>query len=295
MGNGDNVNSIVAEALQKAGVRPADISVLPEPGKSVEPSVEPVQPAQPGKPNLDGTLKEQVKGAPLGDREPVVEPKVETPEPLEPGTVEPVEQKPLTVTEITDIISQASSQFQSIMDKKIFALQTQTQGIINALNQYFESQENAGLSGLPEGEQVQKRLERLEGGTKGPRIQVNQPVEQQPITYYQQMVNFVNTVGMRIDDKRIDWAGDTNDPKVGFDRFLVSIKTALTEDQTKAIKGLKDDGDKEIAKVRKKVGVDRVNTVGPSGKGLPDIEKMTPLEKLTFAYDQAAVLAQHNQ
>uniref|UniRef100_A0A6M3J6R7 Uncharacterized protein n=2 Tax=viral metagenome TaxID=1070528 RepID=A0A6M3J6R7_9ZZZZ len=263
-----SANAIIAKALEAAGVPPRNIELPKDAGK---------EPTHPNPYTPEGTPKGEVKGELV----------VEGAEPSEPESTEPAEplstEKPTTVLSKVGIeaaINQASSRFQSIMDRKINQLQAQMTGTINALNQFFQAQESADISGLPENEQVLKRLERLEKGGKMPQIQVQQPIEQQSAQFYQQLANFVDTVGLKIDDKRIDWAPDISDPKVGFNRFLASVKNALTEDQTKVIQELKNNGDKEITKLRKKTGVDKVSTSGPSGAGTPDIDKMTPFQKI---------------
>lgn len=283
-----SVNAIIAKALEAAGVPPRNIELPAETGKETTPD----STSKEGRKNLDGSLKGQVKGEVL---EPEAEaPETEPSEPSEPKSVEQVAPQ-LSKAEIEAAINQASSRFQSIMDRKINQLQAQMTGTINALNQFFQTQETADMSGLPENEQVLRRLERLEKGGKMPQIQVQQPIESQPTQFYQQLANFVDTVGLRIDDKRIDWAPDVSDPQTGFNRFLASIKNALTEDQTKVIQELKKDGDKEIQKIRKKTGVDKVSTSGPSGAGLPDVEKMTPFEKIQYGYKVNEQLNQMNQ
>ena len=67
------------------------------------------------------------------------------------------------------------------------------------------------------------------------------------------------------------------------------------EDQTKVIQDLKNNGDKIISKVRKKAGVDQVSTKGPGGAGLPDIDKMTPMQKIEYGYKVQEELSQINQ
>ena len=272
-----STNAIIAEALAKAGVPPRNIELAPE-----------TVPSEPkGKPNLDGSLKGQVKGETLEDKEEGI-PNPVAEEPSEPESEEEAEQ-PLAKVDVEALIDQASSKFQSIMDKKINQLQFQMQQTVGALNQFFQSQEDSSISGLPEDEQILKRLERLEKGKQAARFQIQQPISEQPARFVQYLANFVDAVGLKIDDKRIDWAPDTNDPQVGINRFLGSIKKALVADQTETIQQLKNSGDKEIQKLRKKTGVDKVSTSGPSGAGLPNVDKMTPFEKLTYAFQQQEV------
>jgi len=278
-----SANAIIAQALQNAGVPPQNIELPPE-----------ADPGQAGQvPTLDGQPKGQVMGDNLG----VEEPKPgEEPKPSEAKPGEPIA-PPLGKAEIEAAITKATSEFQSLMDRKINQLHYQMQQTIGALNQFFQTQEDASLAGLPEGEQVTKRLERLEKSGQQPRIQIQpqQPIESQATQFYQQLVGFVDTVGLKVDDKRIDWAPNTSDPKTGFNRFLLSIKAALVEDQTKLIQELKDNGSKALQKVRKQAGVDKVGNSGPAGAGLPDIDKMTPIQKIEYGYKIQEELAQTNQ
>lgn len=275
------VNAIIAAALEKAGVPPRNIELPP--------GTEQVKPKE-GTPSLDGLPKAPVKGQLPVEGEEAPETGVEELEP--PESDEPIVQ-PLGKAEIESAITEASSKFQSIMDRKINHLQYQMQQTIGALNQFFQAQENPDISGLPTEEQTQRRLDRLEKPSQ-PKIQIqpNQPIEQQATQFYQQLVGFVDTVGLKIDDKRIDWAPDVHDPQAGFNRFLTSIKAALVEDQTKVISELKGDGDRVMTQLRKKTGVDKISTTGPSGAGLPDIDKMSPMEKIEYGFKVQDELSQ---
>ncbi len=270
-------NAIIAQALQAAGVQAKDIELPSETVTELAKT-----------PSLDGQPKGQVMGE-LPLEEPEVEPAKELSKP-EPGeTVVP----PLGKADIETAITEATSKFQSIMDRKINQLQFQMQQTVGALNQFFQTQEDTSISGLTPEEQVQKRLERLEKPAQ-PKIQIDpgQPISQQPTQFYQQLTNFVDTVGLKVDDKRIDWAPDATDPQAGFNRFLGSIKKALVEDQTKVITELKNTGEKEIGKLRKKTGVDKVSNSGPSGAGTPDVDKMTPMQKIEYGFQVQEQLSQ---
>lgn len=277
-----SANAIIAKALVDAGV--------PAPNIQLPPEVKPGEQPKAGIPNLDGSLKGQVKGQVA---EPVVVPPVATPPPVE---VKPGEQpgQPLSKAEIGEAINEASRQFQSLVDRKLNQLQLQMTGTVNALNQFFQSQENASIAGLPTEEQIQKRLERLEKPGQ-PKVQINAPIEQQPTQFYQQLANFVDAVGLKIDDKRIDWAQDVSDPQTGFNRFTASVKKALVEDQTAVITELKNKGEGELQKLRKKAGIDQVSTTGPGGQGAPDVSQMTPIQKIQYGYEVNEQLAQVNQ
>lgn len=275
-----SANAIIAKALEDAGVPLREISI---------PSETEAGELGQGRANLDGSSKGEVKG-----EIPEVEETTEL-EPKAPAEAESDETKGLAGLSKADIeaaINQASSKFQGIMDRKINQIQLQVQQTAEALNQFFQSQEDTNLSGLPENEQVLKRLDRIEKGGQQARIQIQQPIERQSTQFYQQLVNFVDAVGLKVDDKRIDWAPGVDDPQTGLNRFLASIKTALVEDQTKVIQDLKGAGDKVLTNLRKKTGVDAVSTAGPSGEGLPDIDKMTPLQKLEHGYKTQEELSQ---
>jgi len=270
-----SANDLIAQALVNAGVPPRNIELPP------------VVEAEPATvPSPDGLPKGEVKGE--SPEEKAVREAAETAaqaaalagKPAEPKPGEKGEQ-PLGKAEIEAAITEASSKFQGIMDRKINQITYQMRQTVDALNQFFQTQEDASLSGLSGEELVQKRLDRLEK-PGGPKIQIkpDQPVDQQAAQFYQYLANFVAAVGLRIDDKRIDWAPDVDDPKAGFNRFLVSVKTALVADQTKVIKELKDAGDAELTKLRKKTGVDKVSITGPGGSGIPDLDKLSAAQKI---------------
>jgi len=275
-----SANAIIAQALQDAGVPPANIEVPPdnEQGAPVEVV-----------PNLDGTLKGQVKGE---DGEPLVAPVV-TPEPAEPKSGEPVV-PPLTKADIVAAISEATSKIQSATDKKINAIQYQMTQTINGLNQFFQAQTDSGFANLSPEEQTSRRLERLENPPK-PAIQIQpqQLIDQQGVSFYQLCVGFLDAVGIKVDDPRIDWAKEPDmTAEDGFNRFKASVRKALVADQTKVINELKDTSGKAIQQLRKKTGVDDVSTRGPGGAGLPDLSKMTPMQLLEYGFQQEELLAQ---
>jgi len=279
----ETANAIIAKALESAGVPPRNIVVPP-----VVAEVEPVG----NLPSLDGLPKGQVKGEELEPVE-VVTP-VPGAEPAIPVPGEPIV-PPLSKTDIEAAINESSARIQSLMDRKLNQIDYQMKQTIGAFNQFFQSQEDANIAGLPENEQILKRLERVEKGGQQPKIQIQPSVEQQVVPYFQQLVNFVDTVGLKVDDKRLDWAPDTDNAQVGFKRFLASVKTALVEDQTKVIQELKNVGAKEITKLKKITGVDKISVSGPSGQGTSDTSKMTPLQKIDYGFQVQEQLSQANQ
>jgi len=276
-----SVNAIIAQALENAGVQTKDIEL---PSEVVAEQVNTV-------PSLDGLPKGQTKGSELDVPE-VKSEVAETPESSKPEPDAPTGTL-LSKADMEAAVTEATSKFQSIMDKKINAINFQMQQTVGALNQFFQTQDDNNLANLPADEQVNKRLELLEKGGRQPRIQIQpQPINEQPAQYYQQLVNFVDTVGLKIDDKRIDWAPDTDNPQVGMSRFMASIKTALLADQTALVKNLRAEGEREIGKMRKKVGLDKVSTNGPSGAGTPDVSKMSAIQKIQYGVEQEALLSQ---
>ena len=275
----NSVNSVIAQALQAAGVREQNIELPTGEGK-----LEPQNPYAP-----EGAPKGEVMGEP-GDSS-NVQPEDESsskPEPSKPKSEEPSGEKPLSKAEIEQAINQSSARLQSMVDKKLNLLTNQVTGVVNGLNKFFENQETASLSGLPAEEQVLRRLERLEQGGQKPKIEIPQATEpaqpDQTQMMYQFLANLVDAVGLRIDDKRLDWSEPT--------KFITTLKSSLAEDYTKAINELKNNGNKELQKIRKKTGVDKVSQSGPGGAGLPDIDKMTPMQKLEYGFKQAEEAAQ---
>ncbi len=278
----NSANAIIAQALQNAGVPERNIEV---PSEVVVESA-PI-------PNPEGGPKGQVMG------EEKVEKPTETKLPESPETVpDETAGQPLGKAEIGALIDQASSKFQGIMDKKINQLNFQMQQTIGALNQFFQAQETPDISGLPESEQIAKRLERLEKPSQ-PRIQIQSaPASDAAVQQlYQYLVDMADVAGLTPDDKRLDWGKDlavTSAPDI-IQRFKVSVKAALLGDQTKAIQELKDNGSKAITKLRKQTGADKVPAGGPSGSGLPDLSKMTAMQKIEYGFQIQEQLSQANQ
>jgi hypothetical protein len=94
-------NSVIAQALQAAGVRESNIELPPDTGNKLEPQ----NPYTP-----DGTPKGEVKGEP-GDSsnvEPEDKSTLET-KPAQPKSEEPSSAKPLSKAEIDEAINQANS------------------------------------------------------------------------------------------------------------------------------------------------------------------------------------------
>ena len=275
-------NSIITQALENAGVPASGIEL---PAEVVE--------KQAGIPNLDGTPKGQTKGQ-LEPEEVVTEPVTKAAEPISAETTE----QPLSKADIGALIDQASSRFQSVMDKKMNVLDFQMKQTVGALNQFFQTQEDSSIAGLPAEEQVIKRLERLEKPPQT-KIQTEQPPQADTAgtQLYQYLVDMADVAGLKPDDKRLDWGGDLQVTQMSeiVNRFKVSVKAALVADQTKAVQELKDNGDKIISKVRKQAGVDKVSTVGPSGAGLPDVNKLSAIEKIDLGFKIQEELAQTNK
>lgn len=280
-------DAIIAQALANAGVPAQNIDISPV----VEES------APSGLPTLDGQPKPASKGElPV---EAVAEAEA-TPAVVLPTPGEPTEQ-PLSKSDIEAAVAKASSSIQGLMDRKINQLQYQMTQTIGALNQFFQTQEDTSMAGLSGEDQVAKRLERLEQGGAKSKIQIaTQPeltAQQQVTLTYQRLADIVVAVGIKMDDKRIDWAPDVSvdNFEAGFTRFKASLTKAVTEDQTNLIKKLKEDGGKEITKLRKKVGVDKVAIGGPGGPGLADVSKMTPMQKIEYGFKQQEELSQVSQ
>jgi len=267
-----SVNSIIAKALESVGVQPKDINIPSEP---VTPAI-----ISPGTP--DGLPLPPVKG-----QESVVE-EPQTPA-VKPAEAAPGEPKaPVTVNkaEIEEAISKATGNLQSIMDRKLNLINAQLTNTVGALNQFFAAQEETSITGLPADEQVTRRLDRLEKPA-APKIHIAQPAPEQPgQDPTAQLKEILAATGIAETDKRIDWAPEATTFQAGFTRFMASVKLMLLEDQTTAIQELKKNGTKEIAKLRKKTGVDEVSTSGPAGAGVGDTSKLTAMQKIELGYQQ---------
>lgn len=265
-----NTGEIIKEALVKAGVRESTIEL-------------PTLPPTDGKPKgavMGARLEAQIAPIPTDGSKPAP---VDTTIP-KVAITEPV----LTKSDINAIMEQTLRRFQSITDKRIAQIQVQFQPLTESVNKLIQSQEETQFALLPEEEQYKARIKRLEK-------QVNQTVQVQPQTtvqpsdqaqtqFYQNLVDMVDIAGLQIDDKRIDWAPDAQDFQIGFTRFKTSVKNATLEDQKKATEAVKTEMESEIKKLRKKTGIDKVGSSGASGSGDPDVEKLSPFEKLKLGF-----------
>ena len=246
--------AIVEKALREAGVPPENINLTPD---EVTPPV--AFPPRPGVVYQPPKAEEGVGGK-----------KEATPTKVE----EPTE-KPLTKAEIVQILDEHSRRFQSITDRRVAQLQGQ---LGTALQQLQQAQEARALEGMPIEDQLKVRLDRLEK-------QFGQPApQQQPVISYEDVVEYVQSLGLKPDDPRLDWAAEEDNPNAGLKRLQTSIAKAVKEDNEKAVKASKDEAQKAIAKLRKDLGVDKVPTSGASGAGIPNLDKLSPMEKIDLGF-----------
>lgn len=256
------VNELVAQALKEAGVPERSIELPPE------------TQTKDGLPPINTTPK-AVVGEELEDEK---TPSTESSKSKSPES----ESKPLTKADLEALLEQSSRKFQSITDKSIARMQQQVQAVSNTLSSFVQSKEDAEFNSLPEDEQLKRRLERLE---KGKQVNPAQPISQQPVQFIDHLVKFVDVVGLKVDDSRIDWGKDETDFNAGYQKFLTSVKAALMEDTKKAIEGVRLENSKELTKLRKKLGIDKVSVSGSSGKGTPNVDALTPGEKIKYGFE----------
>ena len=248
--------AIVEKALREAGVPPENINLTPD---EVTPPI--TFPPRPGVVYQPPKAEEGVEGK-----------KEATPTKVE----EPTE-KPLTRAEIVQILDEHSRRFQSITDRRVAQLQGQ---LGTALQQLQQAQEARALEGMPIEDQLKVRLDRMEKQLG----QFGQPAPQQQLLSYEDVVGYVQSFGLKQDDPRLDWAAEEDNPNAGLKRLQTSIAKAVKEDNEKAVKASKDEAQKAIAKLRKDLGVDKVPTSGASGAGIPNLDKLSPMEKIELGF-----------
>ena len=246
--------AIVEKALREAGVPPENINLTPD---EVTPPI--TFPPRPGVVYQPPKAEEGVEGK-----------KEATPTKVE----EPTE-KPLTKAEIVQILDEHSRRFQSITDRRVAQLQGQ---LGTALQQLQQAQEARALEGMPIEDQLKVRMDRMEKQFRQPAPQ------QQPVISYEDVVEYVQSLGLKPDDPRLDWAAEEANPNAGLKRLQTSIAKAVEEDNEKAVKASKNEAQKAIAKLRKDLGVDKVPTSGASGAGMPNLDKLSPLEKIDLGF-----------
>ena len=83
----------------------------------------------------------------------------------------------------------------------------------------------------------------------------------------QSLKDHLKEVGIDEADKRIDWAEDAQDFLSGRGRFDKSVAQILKGNQTKAQEVMKTTLEAEVSKIRKELGLDKVNTVNSPSVG----------------------------
>ena len=246
--------TIVEKALREAGVPPENINLTPD---EVTPPI--AFPPRPGVVYQPPPKAEEGVG---GKKE------------ATPTKVEEPTEKPLTKAEIVQILDEHSRRIQSITDRRVAQLQGQ---LGTALQQLQQAQEARALENMSPEDQLKVRLDRLEK-------QFGQPAPQQQLLSYEDVVGYVQSFGLKQDDPRLDWAAEEDNPNAGLKRLQTSIAKAVKEDNEKAVKASKDEAQKAIAKLRKDLGVDKVPTSGASGAGMPNLDKLSPLDKIDLGF-----------
>ena len=245
--------AIVEKALREAGVPPENINLTPD---EVTPPT--AFPPRPGVVYQPPKAEEGVGGK----------------KEATPAEVEEPTEKPLTKAEIVQILDEHSRRFQSITDRRVAQLQGQ---LGTALQQLQQAQEARALENMSPEDQLKVRLDRLER-------QFGQPAPQQQLISYEDVVGYVQSFGLKQGDPRLDWAAEEDNPNAGLKRLQTSIAKAVKEDNEKAVKASKDEAQKAIAKLRKDLGVDKVPTSGASGAGIPNLDKLSPMEKIDLGF-----------
>jgi hypothetical protein len=266
------VNAIVAEALKNAGVTHIDLPAESELGDQKLP-------------NPDGTPKGDSKGNELDNK---TKENVTPAKPVTPAQNPVAPRDSGNKDELAKLIAESQSKIQQMVDKKMNALTSTVNQVVDALQKSLQAQEEAKLSGLPPEEQRIRRIElRLEQKEKE-KVQSAQPIESQPVTYGTICLQAIDAAGLSPDDKRLDWATEDGVTlEVGLKRLFASVKKALVEDQTKAIQDLKNGANSELKKVRRKAGVDKIDNSNPSSDGILAIDKLSPIDKIRYHYDHA--------
>jgi len=170
-----------------------------------------------------------------------------------PGDGEP--EKPLTRAELTELLAShadgLTKKFQSVTDRDRQRMQDEVNRRLTAIE---NAKLEAELSNLPVEQQLARRIERLEGRGAPAQTQ-NLPIKPE------QILQYVDSFGIKRDDSRLDWGNDATDFATGFGRLLASIDKIQKEDHGKASKTAID---KAVSDVRKKLGADKVPGTGPS-------------------------------
>lgn len=130
----------------------------------------------------------------------------------------------------------------------------------------------SSVKGIQEGDDPAKALELAELRARDQIYQQSDVEERQrkeleaySVQLKQSLKDHLKEVGIDEADKRIDWAEDAQDFLSGRGRFDKSVAQILKGNQTKAQEAMKATLESEVSKIRKELGLDKVNTVTSSG------------------------------
>ena len=280
-------NSIIEQALKDAGVAPRDIhpeTVSSNGAGKVEPDKLPQIPALP-----------KIGETKNGEIETITVPTT-TPKSSEPT----VATNNVSLDQFKKMMEEQTRSIQSMTDKKLAQIEKNVQAINQSIADQKKAKEDAELESLPPDEKRFRKLELELQRSRNPQtstVQSNPQLQQQIIAItYQRCLDMADTAGLSIEDSRLDWCKELTseqvDPVVVTARFKASVKKALTEDTKKAIDSVTQSG---LKKIRKQSGIDHVSTSGSSGSGTPDIDKLSPAEKIAEGFRRADIANRQNQ
>lgn len=295
MENGNKVdqalNDVVNNALKAAGINLADVQQPPQGTPPVAPATTTTPPTTPATPTQDVSQKakknltHRVPEAPAPTATPASSEK--TPE----GDKAPEDGKvSLSKADIDAMLTDVSRRFQSTIDRRLAQVEAKTTAVMNSLTQMSAKQEEIELAALPEEERLKKEVQILKERVNNPKPQPSPgqtlgDAASQP-NVMTQIAVALDILGIKVDDKRLDWALDTNDYATGMARLQTSIRNIVNADKQDVAKRAKEALDVELAKVRKELKLDKVNHSGPSGSDNVDTSKLSPLEKISYGLRQ---------
>jgi len=209
---------------------------------------------------------------------------VQTPEPVEVATGEPegetpkveTEEKPLTLSQVQEMISSAQEEarkhFQSIADRDIKAARSESKKEKRA-REDAEAQLRVFQEMASRDPKMASQMKYAKQAAKASAYDLRQSIdqaEQDKKEYIRANSEILENAGIAIDDKDIDWGLDEATPveaQAKFNKSYIKKVAAMKKASDAAIKQqIKD----EIANARKNAGLDSVDTTQGGGSGNVD-------------------------
>lgn len=199
---------------------------------------------------------------------------------------EQTQEQPLTEERIKQIVAEATGTATEAARREIQSIKDKARSEVEVAQARAQLAEGtlAGVEGTEELDPQAVKLAKYEARDKILRQQAFVTQRQQQQTVFAQKFNdsmnqFVTSLGIDPNDKRIDWGNDAKDYWEKQERIATSVSKIQKENQKVAEEKLTQQQVDFEAKIRKDLGLDTEDTSISPGVGV-DFQKLSPEEKI---------------